>query len=126
MPACGADTEADDGSSTPSSATAATTTSTGTTSTTPTTKKKKKKNVVAWILSLGPGAPEGPPEFTAYRELQQLHCATVFDRVGELDEPARTLYKGAAHACLAATRGRATGGHSRWRRCSGGRQRPMS
>ncbi len=72
---------------------------------TTTTKKKKKKNVVAWILSLGPGAPEGPPEFTAYRELQQLRCATVFDRVGELNEPARTLYEGAAHACLAATKG---------------------
>ena len=106
VPACGADTDAS-GSSTPSSATPATTTSTGTTSTTATTttKKKKKKNVVAWILSLGPGAPEGPPEFTAYRELQQLRCATVFDRVGELDEPARTLYEGAAHACLAATKG---------------------
>jgi hypothetical protein len=105
VPACGADTEAGDGTSTPTSATGATTTPTGTASTTPTTKKKKKKNVVAWILSLGPGAPEGPPEFTAYRELQQLHCATVFDRVGELDEPARTLYRGAAHACLAATKG---------------------
>ncbi len=105
VPACGADTDAANGSSTPSSATATSTTPTGTTSTSPTTKKKKKKNVVAWILSLGPGAPEGPPEFTAYRELQQLHCATVFDRVGELDEPARTLYKGAAHACLAATAG---------------------
>jgi hypothetical protein len=90
VPACGADSDASD-SSTPSSATAETTTATGTTSTTPTTKKKKKKNVVAWILSLGPGAPDGPPEFTAYRELQQLHCATVFDRVGELKEPARTL-----------------------------------
>ncbi len=107
VPACGADTEAGDGSSTPSSATAPTTTSTGTASTTPTkeNKKKKKKNVVAWILSLGPGAPDGPPEFTAYRELQQLNCETVFDRVGELQEPARTLYTGAAHACLAATAG---------------------
>jgi len=105
VPACGADTEAD-GASTPTSPTAPTTTTTGTTaSTTPTTKKKKKKNVVAWILSLGPGAPEGPPEFTAYRELQQLNCATVFDRVGELRQPARTLYEGAAHACLAATAG---------------------
>jgi hypothetical protein len=104
VPACGSDSDATNGSSTPSSATAATTTPTGSTSTTP-TKKKTKKNVVAWILSLGPGAPDGPPEFTAYRELQQLHCATVFDRVGELDEPARTLYEGAAHACLAATKG---------------------
>ena len=61
--------------------------------------------MVAWILSLGPGAPDGPPEFTAYRELQQLRCAQVFDRVGELDEPARTLYAGAADACLAALGG---------------------
>jgi hypothetical protein len=61
--------------------------------------------VIAWILSLGPGAPSGPPEFTAYRELQRLHCRTVFDRVGELNEPARTLYTGAAQACLAAFQG---------------------
>lgn len=68
--------------------------------------KKKKKNVIAWVLSLGPGAPDGPPEFTAYRELQQLRCAKVFDRVAELQEPARTLYTGAARACLAAFDGR--------------------
>jgi hypothetical protein len=81
----------------------------GTPSTTPTQKnptKKKKKNVVAWVLSLGPGAPDGPPEFTAYRELQQLHCATVFDRVKELNQPARKLYTAAAQACLAAFDGR--------------------
>jgi len=70
------------------------------------TKKKKKKNVIAWVLSLGPGAPDGPPEFTAYRELQQLRCDKVFDRVAELQEPARTLYTGAARACLAAFAGR--------------------
>jgi hypothetical protein len=105
LPGCGADTEAGGGSSTSSGTTVVPTTSTGTASTTATTKKKKKKNVIAWILGLGPGAPEGPPEFTAYRELQQLHCATVFDRVGELRQPARTLYTGAAHACLAATEG---------------------
>ena len=58
------------------------------------------------MLSLGPGAPEGPPEFTAYRELQQLRCNRVFDRVGELKEPAVTLYTGAAQACLAAFSGR--------------------
>jgi hypothetical protein len=80
----------------------------GSTSPTPTpTKPAKKRNVVAWVLSLGPGAPEGPPEFTAYRELQQLRCEKVFDRVAELKEPARTLYKGAARACLAAFSGRA-------------------
>ena len=102
--ACGADTDAT-GSGTPSSATEATTTSTGATSTTPTRKKKKKKNVVAWILSLGP-VRRGPPEFTAYRQLQKLRCDKVFDRVGELNEPARTLYVGAARACLAAFEGR--------------------
>jgi hypothetical protein len=85
----------------------ATATATGTDSPAPTPiKAKKKKNVVAWILSLGPGAPSGPPEFTAYRELQQLRCSKVFDRVAELQEPARTLYVGAARACLAAFNGR--------------------
>jgi hypothetical protein len=99
LPACGA---ADDASTTATTSTQATTTTGSTSSSiTPT----KKKNVVAWILSLGPGAPDGPPEFTAYRELQQLHCTNVFARVGELDEPARTLYSGAAHACLAAVKG---------------------
>jgi len=73
---------------------------------TPTPTRKKKHNVIAWILSLGPGAPNGPPEFTAYRELQQLRCNKVFDRVGQLKEPAQTLYTGAARACLAALGGR--------------------
>jgi hypothetical protein len=114
VPACGgSDTPTAGGSSATSSET--TSTATGTTtassSTTPTTKKKKK-NVIAWILSLGPGAPDGPPEFTAYRELQQLRCARVFDRVEELDEPARTLYTGAADACLAAFKGKT----ERWER----------
>ena len=69
--------------------------------------------MIAWILSLGPGAPDGPPEFTAYRELQQLRCARVFDRVDDLTEPAQTLYEGAAHACLAATK---KGESDRWPR----------
>lgn len=96
---------ADTSSATTATSTQATTTTASTSESNTATKKEKKKNVIAWILSLGPGAPDGPPEFTAYRELQKLHCATVFDRVGELDEPARTLYKGAAHACLAAVKG---------------------
>ena len=90
---------------TPSSGATATETA-GSSSPSPTPTKKKKKNVIAWVLSLGPGAPDGPPEFTAYRELQQLRCDTVFDRVAELQEPARTLYTGAARACLAAFAGR--------------------
>ena len=69
-------------------------------------KKKKKRNIISWILSLGPGAPIGPPEFTAYRELQGRRCGTVFDRVGELQQPAKALYVGAARACLAAFEGR--------------------
>jgi hypothetical protein len=77
-----------------------------TTTTTNTTQKPKKKNIIAWILGLGPGAPSGPPEFTAYRELQNLRCSKVFDRVEELDQPAETLYTGAAQACLAAFNGR--------------------
>ena len=96
----------DSSSKTPSDSTTATGTA-GSSSPSPSpTKKKKKKNVIAWVLSLGPGAPDGPPEFTAYRELQQLRCDKVFDRVAELQEPARTLYTGAARACLAAFDGR--------------------
>jgi hypothetical protein len=118
LAACGGspDQTAGDETTTAASSTQQTTatgsTSASTSASTTAAKKKKKKNVIAWILSLGPGAPDGPPEFTAYRELQQLHCATVFARVGELKEPARTLYKGAAHACLAATAGQT----ARWPR----------
>jgi hypothetical protein len=73
------------------------------TSTPPTaTPTKKPKNVVAWILGLGPGAPDGPPEFTAYRLLETRHCSQVFDRVKELGPLPETLYTGAAQACLAA------------------------
>lgn len=78
------------------------TTVTSSASSTPAPTRKKKRNVIAWVLSLGPGAPDGPPEFTAYRDLQQLRCGKVFDRVAELKEPAQTLYTGAANACLAA------------------------
>jgi len=38
--------------------------------------------------------------------IQQRNCARVFDRVNELNDPARTLYSGAANACLAAIKGR--------------------
>lgn len=97
---------ADTASAMAATSTQATTTTASTTlSTSGSSTTVKKKNVIAWILSLGPGAPDGPPEFTAYRELQQRHCTTVFARVGELDEPARMLYQGAAHACLAAIKG---------------------
>jgi hypothetical protein len=103
LAACGGtDTAGDDATSRGPS----TQETTATGSESPTKAKKKKKNVIAWILGLGPGAPDGPPEFTAYRELQQRRCGAVFDRVGELDEPAVTLYTGAANACLAAFQGR--------------------
>ncbi|MEP6762285.1 MAG: IPT/TIG domain-containing protein [Sporichthyaceae bacterium] len=111
LPGCGGSPTASDVSTTAASSTQQSTTASSTTAT-GTTTPAKKKNVIAWILGLGPSAPEGPPEFTAYRELQQLHCKKVFARVGELDEPARTLYKGAAHACLAALAGDTT----RWPR----------
>ena len=110
--AAGCGGESDDATTTAGSSQTQTTTgtatgtATGTQTPTETKTKKKKKSVVAWILGLGPGAPDGPPEFTAYRELQQLRCGTVFDRVQELDEPARTLYTGTAQACLAAFGGR--------------------
>ena len=60
-------------------------------------KKKKKRNIISWILSLGPGAPIGPPEFTAYRELQRRRCGTVFDRLGDCSSRRRP--------CTAARRG---------------------
>jgi hypothetical protein len=100
---CGGSSSDPSNGKTPSDSTSATGTGS---SSSPSPTKKKKKNVIAWVLSLGPGAPDGPPEFTAYRELQQLRCNKVFDRVSELQEPARTLYTGAARACLAAFEGR--------------------
>lgn len=103
---CGDDGEDSAGKKSPSASPTLTTPSPTTTSPTPTpTKTKKRQNIVAWILGLGPSAPQGPPEFTAYRELQNLRCAKVFDRVDDLDEPAVTLYRGAAQACLAAFEG---------------------
>jgi hypothetical protein len=103
---CGGSSGDSSNGTTPSDSTTATGTAGSSSPSSTATKKKKKKNVIAWVLSLGPGAPDGPPEFTAYRELQQLRCDKVFDRVAELQEPARTLYTGAARACLAAFDGR--------------------
>jgi hypothetical protein len=102
---CGGSSGDSSNGKTPTDGTTATGT-TGSSSPSPSATKKKKKNVIAWVLSLGPGAPDGPPAFTAYRELQKLRCGKVFDRVAELQEPARTLYTGAARACLAAFDGR--------------------
>jgi hypothetical protein len=65
-------------------------------------------NVIAWILDLGPGAPQGPPEFQAYsllldRQCQELAQALQPDgSIVGLDEAAVRLYAAAADACLAA------------------------
>jgi hypothetical protein len=75
--------------------------------TTTTTKPPRKTNIIAWILGLGPGAPVGPPEFTAYRELQSLRCSAVLDKLDDLDDLAQRLYTAAAQACLAAFNGKA-------------------
>ena len=69
-------------------------------------------NVIAWILSLGPGAPTGPPEFQAYQLLRDRVCGTLAQdlvtdgsALSGLDEQARALYGAAADACLAAFEG---------------------
>lgn len=64
-------------------------------------KKKKKRNIIAWFASLL-SSPPGPPEFAAYDNLANLRCDLVFGSLAALDEPTRTLYTGAADACLAA------------------------
>jgi hypothetical protein len=68
---------------------------------------KKKKGLIAWVLGLAPGSPSGPASFATYLALQERRCADVFDRIDDLDEPARTLYTGAANGCLAAFEDRA-------------------
>jgi hypothetical protein len=62
---------------------------------------------VAWLIGLGPGSAEGPPEVTAYRQLRkhsQDSCREVLK--SDLSETTETLYHGAAAACLAALHGR--------------------
>jgi len=69
-------------------------------------------NVIAWILSLGPGAPTGPPEFQAYLLLRDRACGTLAQglvtdgsALASLEQQARALYGAAADACLAAFEG---------------------
>ena len=69
-------------------------------------------NPIAWILSLGPGAPVGPPEFVAYDLLLAGRCAELAERIDSdgdqainLQDPGHTLYRGTAAACLAALHG---------------------
>lgn len=75
-------------------------------------------NIIGWILDLGPGAPKGPPEFTAYSLLRGVDaqgqqvglvegCESLLAGLepgGDLplSDAAQTLYAGAAHACLGA------------------------
>lgn len=66
------------------------------------------RGIVAWILSLGPGAPSGPGDFRAFNALREQRCQDVLDQMQTEapDDPGHTLYTGAAQACLAATQGR--------------------
>lgn len=89
-------------------------------------------NVVAWILSLGPGAPTGPPEYQAYQLLLDRDCggldAALADPGSDISTLApeiRSLYGAAADACLAAFAG-ATDRWSAAQAALGGLQRPVS
>lgn len=71
-----------------------------------------KRNVIAWILSLGPGTPSGPAStyFEAYAALQEQKCDVVQQKAGDvsrqIDQASGDLFAGAANACFAALRGR--------------------
>jgi hypothetical protein len=78
-------------------------------------------NIIAWFLGLGPNAPAGPPEFTAFSLLRgrdaddnrikmTVACSTLERGVqpgGDLPlaPEAQVLYLAAARACLAAMSG---------------------
>lgn len=77
-------------------------------------EEAQPESIVAWILGLGLGAPEGPPEFQAYNLLFGLNCQSLADGLetegtdlNGLSDTARSLYGGAAAACLAALEGQA-------------------
>jgi hypothetical protein len=79
------------------------------------TAEPPPQNIIAWILGLAPGSPEGPPEFSAYRQLVDVSgggCVTLAEGLqadGGLelqDEGAQRLYSGVAEACLAAFHGK--------------------
>lgn len=73
---------------------------------------KPKRNVIAWILSLGPGTPSGPATiyFEAYAALQEQKCDVVQQKAGDVSrqigQASGDLFAGAASACFAALRGR--------------------
>jgi hypothetical protein len=77
----------------------------------PTTGPAPGPNVIAWILDLGPGAPQGPPEFQAYSLLLNRQCAELAQglepdgSIVGLEDAAVRLYAAAADACLAALYG---------------------
>ena len=89
-------------------------------------------NVIAWILSLGPGAPTGPPEYQAYQLLLDRDCVGLEAALADPDSDistlapeVRSLYGAAADACLAAF----AGATDRWTAAQaalGGLQRPVS
>jgi len=98
---------------TTTSATSATPASTAATTSSPTSKStpttnpttnKPQRNVLAWLLGLAPSAPKGPPQFEAYRALQERRCDAVGANsdFGGLPTETQALYRGAASACLAA------------------------
>ncbi len=65
---------------------------------------------LAWVIGLGPGAPEGPDEVDAYQlilEASEESCRAAHEL--EMDRSTE-LYHGAAAACLAALHGRS----NRW------------
>ena len=77
-------------------------------STTTSTKKRGGSRFVQWIKNMGitgGGDPEG--DVVAYEVLARGDCAAVFGlREDSFDDGMRTLYHGAAWACLAAFEGR--------------------
>src|SRR5688572_29545378 len=67
--------------------------------------------ILAWIVGLGPGSPEGPDEVDAYQlilEASEDGCRAAFQ--AEMPPESVDLYHGAAAACLAALHGKS----ARW------------
>jgi hypothetical protein len=75
-------------------------------------KEAAAANPIAWVLGLGPTAPEGPPEFRAYAMLLEpatcpdLAAALEAGDLAGLSRPAIRLYRATADACLAAFHGK--------------------
>jgi hypothetical protein len=77
------------------------------------TGKPKPRNVIAWLISLGPGSPPGPVtsrEVSVYNALQSMQCRTKAPQTvdgldSELQGDSFDLYVGAVAACMAAFHG---------------------